>query len=109
MYTRWLLWKARVLGFPLLLKGKIFVGVMGGGNGRQGSISSHHLKQTKLQLKIFQTWPWFEICKRQIENPVKVIKIRQIIFLVLEKFEKAKIWAVTALPPLTGISSRDSG
>ena len=62
-------------------------------------------KQTKLQLKIFQTWPWFEIYKRQIENPVK---IRQMIF-VLEKFEKAKIWAVTALSPLTGISSRDSG
>ena len=40
----WLLWNARVLGFPLLLKGKIFVGVMGGENGRQGSISSHHLE-----------------------------------------------------------------
>ena len=65
-------------------------------------------KQTKLQLKILQTWPWFEICKKQIENPGKIIKIKQMIF-VLEKFEKAKIWAVTALSPLTGISSRDSG
>ena len=80
MYKWWLLWRARVFGFPLLLKGKIFVGVMVGEYGRQGSISSHHLKTNKTPIKIFQTWPWFEICKRRIENPVKIIKIRQMIF-----------------------------
>jgi len=51
VYMWWLLWKARVLGFPLLLKGKIFGGAIGGGKGRQRSISSHHLKINKTPVK----------------------------------------------------------